>query len=297
MTLQNKITDSDFPSLFQVADSTAINAQVCYARLVKADLILLVVGALLSSVSIDNSEIKSWMSIAGAILLLLAFFISLSLRFTRYEKVWYGGRAVAESVKTISWRYMTMAEPFSSNLTATTVDQLFTDRLQEILTERKNLAVDFTENMADQISQRMKEVRAFSFADRKEVYLRDRVREQRSWYNIKSSLNRVSEKRYFWVAIVIQFIAFALAAYQIKNPNALNLAAVFATGTTALFSWMQIKKFQELAQVYALTAQELGFVDARSSAVTNNQELSIFVSDSENAISREHTMWVARRDH
>lgn len=294
---QNKIVDSDFPSLFQVADGTSINSQICYTRLIRADLILLVIGALLSSITVENPEIKMWMNIVGAILLLLAFFISLGLRFTRYEKVWYGGRAVAESVKTISWRYMTTAEPFSSNLAAADVDQLFTNRLQEILTERRNLAVDFAENMADQISQRMKTVRALSFADRKEVYLRDRVREQRSWYSTKSGLNRSSEQKFFWFAIVIQFIAFALAAYQIKNPNALNLAAVFAAGTTSIFSWMQIRKFQELAQVYALTAQELGFVDARSTAVTNDQELSSFVSDSENAISREHTMWVARRDH
>ena len=123
------------------------------------------------------------------------------------------------------------------------------------------------------------------------------VREQRSWYSRKSGLNRSSEKKFFWLAIVIQFIAFALAAYQIKNPNFSNLAAVFAVGTTSIFSWMQIKKFQELAQVYALTSQELGFVDARSASVTNDLELSSFVSDSENAISREHTMWVARRDH
>lgn len=295
VTIKQQVTNADFPSLFQAADSASNRSQVLYMRLVKADLAMLFVGALLTSITVNNLEIKVWLNIFGAILLLLAFATSLGLKFTRYEKTWYGARAVAESVKTLSWRYMTCAKPFDSSLAVGQVDHLFVNRLEEILLERKNLAVDFPGNITNQISDRMKEIRQLPWEDKKNIYLNYRVQDQRAWYNKKSEINRNNGNIFFVIAIVLQFIAFAFAMYRIKDPNTINLAAVFATGTAALFSWIQIKKFHELAQVYALTAQELGFVETKA-AVTGDMELSSFVADSENAISREHIMWTARRD-
>lgn len=295
-TVQNKIIDDDFPSLFQVADESSKKSQKYYTNLVKADLILMAVGALLSTVSVADPNITQWMNILGAVLLLAAFSISLGLRYSRYENTWYGARAVAESVKTISWRYMTRASPFVTTLTASDADLMLAGRLKEILAERDKLAVSFSTGIADQISVRMKEVRSLGFSERKELYLRDRIQEQRGWYSGKAQANRKSEQKFYWTAIGFQFIAFGLACYQIKNSEAVNFSGVLATGTTAIFSWMQIRKFQELAQIYSLTAEELGLAYAESVAAVDDESLSEFVADSESAISREHTLWVARRE-
>ncbi|MCV5359976.1 DUF4231 domain-containing protein, partial [Escherichia coli] len=40
---------------------------------------------------------------------------SVYLFSVRPEKLWYGGRAVAESIKTITWRYVCRAEPFQGD--------------------------------------------------------------------------------------------------------------------------------------------------------------------------------------
>ena len=292
-----KLSEGDFPSLFQAADTASVKAQNSYTLLVRMDLILTVLGALLSSLPAQGFNEKSILNIFGVIVLAVAFIISLALRWTRFERTWYGGRAVAESVKSLSWLYMTGAKPFLQTLGSQKADKLFADRLGEIMVERKNLAFDFTNNLADQISKAMSAIRQGSLDDRKTRYVNERIREQRAWYSSKSGFNRKRAKLYFGIALSFQAFAFIWAILLIRWTELPNLVGVIAAITTALFSWMQIRKFQELAQVYALTAQELGLVEAKSSGVTTETHLSSFVSDAENAISREHTLWIARRDH
>jgi hypothetical protein len=53
----------------------------------------------------------------------------------------------------------------------------------------------------------------------------------------------------------------------------------------------------EWAFSYAQAAHELRLILAREPYVESDEEFSGFVSDAENAISGEHTMWLARRDN
>jgi hypothetical protein len=73
-------------------------------------------------------------------------------------------------------------------------------------------------------------------------------------------------------------------------------ATVFSTLASATVAWGAIKRYQELAQAYGLAAQELSLIAARAPHVGTEVELARFVNDAETAISREHAMWVARRE-
>jgi hypothetical protein len=59
-------------------------------------------------------------------------------------------------------------------------------------------------------------------------------------------------------------------------------------------TWTQLKKNDQLAQSYGLAAQELLLISGQAIEIKTNEELSAYVVNSENAISREHTMWLAR---
>ena len=59
---------------------------------------------------------------------------------------------------------------------------------------------------------------------------------------------------------------------------------------------MQAKRFSELASSYTLAAHEIALIREQSFLPKTETEFSLFVSDAENAFSREHTQWVARRD-
>jgi hypothetical protein len=65
----------------------------------------------------------------------------------------------------------------------------------------------------------------------------------------------------------------------------------------SLLTWMQAKRFSELSASYALTANEIGIVREQADDLVSDGTLSSFVGDSENAFSREHTQWVARKDN
>lgn len=71
---------------------------------------------------------------------------------------------------------------------------------------------------------------------------------------------------------------------------------VLATGASAVLAWLQIRRHQELAQSYAVASHELALAESRARHVRSEEELARFVGDAEAAISREHTLWIARRD-
>ena len=75
-----------------------------------------------------------------------------------------------------------------------------------------------------------------------------------------------------------------------------NLVGVFSSLASALVAWLQVRQHEELAQSYAVAALELGFIEEQAEHVAGDPSFSAFVGDSENAISREHTLWIARRD-
>ena len=57
-----------------------------------------------------------------------------------------------------------------------------------------------------------------------------------------------------------------------------------------------MKRYSELAQSYFLAAQELGDQEAIASNIMKEDDFLALVEQVEETISREHTMWCARRD-
>ena len=91
-------------------------------------------------------------------------------------------------------------------------------------------------------------------------------------------------------------IAIFLLLIKIKLPSTqLPVEEVVAVCASSVLSWLQTKKHQELSASYALTAQETSLIRGEASYVNSEDSLSNFVIDSENAFSREHTQWFARK--
>jgi hypothetical protein len=130
------------------------------------------------------------------------------------------------------------------------------------------------------------------------MYLDDRIDDQRKWYAKKSGDNRRASAKYFLVLCGVYAVAIVFLFVRIAAPDIPYLPIdVFAVIASSIIGWMQIKRFNELASAYGLTAHEVGIVKSRYESVRTIEHLSAFVSDAENAFSREHTQWAARRDH
>jgi len=283
----------DYPGLYQETDEISIKAQSTYLRTIATYLLLLIVAAVLSLLMGTSTVI----AIFAALIFIATLFLSVFLVVKRYDKTWYNARAVAESVKTVTWRYMMHAEPYQ-DANAEVAKHEFINNLKEILEQNKQLAQVFTGEKAatGAISQEMAKIRALEQGERISLYITDRIDDQRLWYAKKAKDSK--RKALFWFILICAAQAGALICVSVRiakptwNYLPVDIFIVFA-GVS--LTWMQTKKFQDTAAAYSLTAHEISLMRSQMSDDMNEDDFSDFVNDAENAFSREHTQWQARR--
>lgn len=294
-----RISDADLPAIFRAADTAAKTAQSYYLRIVLADLGLVLASAITTSVAVSSDRWREAWAVAGAGCFFIGLILTGFVIRRGYDRLWFQARAVAESAKTMAWRYMVGAEPYETGLTELEADSIICGELQSVLRERRVItgALGGEEATGEQITAAMRSVRASDLDMRKSVYLRDRLSQQRGWYSDNAKFN---EKRSdFWLYVILgsQIAGVIAALALVKWPMMLfNGASVVAAATAVFMAWLQLKRHQELASSYGMAVHELGLIEVRLRHVKSDTELSVLVLDAENAISREHTMWVARRD-
>ncbi len=192
------------------------------------------------------------------------------------------------------------ADPFDSSSTAQDTSR-YINLLRELLNENTTLGeilADYTTSNVEQLSPLALEIRDRCYRDKRMIYLRDRIDDQLEWYLRQSRDNKKYSKRYkIWIT-VLYGVAILLLLIRIGNLTLSYLPIdFFAVTAVILIGWKQLRRFDELASAFSLTAHEVGIIKSRYRNVTTAAELSDFVSDAENAFSREHTQWAARRDH
>jgi SMODS and SLOG-associating 2TM effector domain 1/SMODS and SLOG-associating 2TM effector domain 3 len=286
--------ESDYPALYQAANNASLKAQNSYLWSIRGYAILSTIGAGLSVIGIESKE--------AAILAALVFFSSLFLSIFMYgnenEGAWYRARALAESIKTSSWRFMMCAEPFEHDSSSQKTRDIFREKLSRILSEHKNLAHDLAGAFStqEQISTTMSENRSKSLDERKNIYLRERIEDQRKWYADKSESNKKWGNIWFWVLIVLQGVAIAFTVMRVAYPEWKYWPTeIFVVASGNVFTWIQLKRFRELTNSYSLAACEISIAMGSLESVSTEDDFSDFVRDTENAFSREHTQWVAKK--
>lgn len=290
---EQKVCNTDYPALYLATDSASLEAQGTYTRYIVSILVLLVAAATASLFSGDSQ----WLAIISALLFVGTLILSIVLAAKRYDKTWYKGRAVAESIKTRTWRYMMRAKPYDESSEISRA--LFLNDLKGILNENRDLCQHLPESHANsgQITPTMESIRGSSLEDRMKIYQTQRIDDQRSWYAKKAGYNRRMSKRWFLCMCGFQLLALISVLTRIAHPSWDKLPTeVLAVAAAAVLSWMQVKRFQELSTSYNFTAHEIGIVKEVLQGVTDEEHFSSFVGDAENAFSREHTQWLARRD-
>lgn len=286
-----------YPALYHSADRSAVAAQASYLWQIRLQYGLLVAAATMSLWfnSAPNLYIGYAVAVAGSSVLL----IYMSVR--KPERDWYGCRALAESIKTSTWRYMMRAEPFGDSGQLSEVQRKFALVLEEILATNRHVgdSLTYSPSTGDQITVDMNTLRALPLAERKERYRRCRINDQRGWYVARVKTNRGWFR--FWVVacVTVQCLAVLLALLGVRYHNQWSLwpTAPLLVVMSAIIGWLQIKKFSELASVYSLTAHEIGIIQTRIDHVSSEAEFSEFVNEAERGFSREHTQWTARRNY
>ena len=190
------------------------------------------------------------------------------------------------------------AEPFGDADDVAIRRGEFRNHLREILSANRHIGEKVPPDDAaeDQITESMEATRALSLEDRKAFYEEHRIREQRGWYAQKAAANRKASRRWMFGGIAAYALAILFVLLRIAYPKQeiwpIEPLIVVAS---SIIGWTQVKKFNELASSYTLTAHEIGIIQGRVREVSSETEFSDFVNEAEQAFSREHTQWVARQ--
>ena len=286
------------PSLYQSADQASIEIRRRYFCFRLWHLGFLILGSIVAVIGTTIPEtFLAWFQISIAIILAIGVLINIIPRVRKYDEIWFECRAIAESTKTAAWRYMMKASPFEKD---NTVEEMFTSKVSEIRKGRSSVLrtlVRYQNPETQLITQFMKEMRQKDIEDRKSKYLSSRLLEQKNWYWKKSYSNSTMESRLFYIVMALQFFAIISAIIQcVLSGWSINVVPILMTLTAAFIAWNQMKRHSELAQSYALIAQELEELETGFPSLIQESDFSKIVNDVEYAISREHTMWCARRD-
>lgn len=296
-----QVATSDYPASFIGADKAASAAQATHMRLQQVYLITLVLTAVVSlTASLTGPQAKLCLYGTSAVLLMIGLLVLWIQRAQRYDKVWFDCRAAAESIKTITWRFMMSAPPFDSSGDHSQADALFIQHLNEILRTRSGIQRQCTSQTPAgglEITNRMHLIRDLPLNERIAVYRDQRLADQESWYCSKMSSHARSASFCFWIVVVLQALAlFAAVVHLAASYTTFWSVPVLVTVAAALTAWSQTRRYDELSFAYSVAAQELRLLRTVAINVTAEDDFRQLVEQVEEAVSREHTMWCARRE-
>lgn len=289
---------SKYPALYQAANDASLKHQHVYTTLMSINLAMMITGVLLTILRLQfpNTSIAIYM--ISTLILIAGMIITLVLKFKKFEDVWYQGRALAESVKTLTWRFISCSEGFEVIKSMDESKKYFLDKIEELQTQFKNYTQHFdsTTLLLPNISEEMILLRSKSFDERKKYYSEKRIEDQKKWYSTKAEYNRKRQNFWFIIVLVSQFLAICASLYLTLNPSSTwNLVGLFTTIASVGIAWNQLKQHQDHKQAYITAAFELQLINEKAASIKLENEFSKYVLDSENAISREHTLWLVQK--
>lgn len=290
------MNSEDYPALYASADKASLAAQRQYVWLTRAEIGLMLLAAAIAALRVLGLVPSGPLAGVLAVVLLGAFGVRVANRVLRPDKIWFDGRAVAESIKSAAWRYAMHLEPFAGDHESARAALL--SILDEALQSRRELThvleIDASRPL---IGRSFNEIRGLSESERVQRYIADRLDDQQTWYRVKARENRRSGAFWYWTGLGAQLIAVAAAVLAIWMSSAFAVIGLLSAVATATTASAQLGRDDELARSYGLAAAELAQIKvALVEAMTRTGEpLADRVRDAEGAISREHTMWVAKR--
>jgi hypothetical protein len=290
------IAPTTYPALFQVADASSVAGQQSYRRFVQIELSFVLVGAALGGIgAFADASLKPLLASLASACLIGSIAMKLVNRQSGSDQRWFDGRAVAETVKTQAWRFMMRVSPYEDDRTA---ESRFAADVLSAIRARPELQqpLELLPETASQISDAMRAVRTLRLVERRTLYIVRRVNDQASWYRNRAIANRANGRRWFWVSLAGQVVAAGIALASIFAPEApaANLVGLFAALAATATAWTQLGRHDELSKAYALAYQELITIRTVADRVETEPDLDQLVTTGEAAISREHTMWMAK---
>ncbi len=283
----------EYPILFRASDATVLRAQRRYFQLVRTRIALLLVTAGIASISWNHfPEARTWAAIGSAVFLVTSTALSVVLEMRRFDRLWFHCRAIAESAKMESWKFMMRVKPYEGDEAA--AESVFLARLDELVHSQPSVLPEMVALLkeGDQLPERMTRMRRAPLRDRLTFYVEHRIQDQRRWYATRAATSHRDASRWSLLSWILQIGAAAIAIIIIGvNDPLVKPVGIVTTAGAGVLSWMNARSFRELSHSYSLIAQQLTTLAALAGKVSTDEQLVDLAVDVERTLSREHTIW------
>lgn len=289
--MSDSLRDQDMPGFWRAADAASLEGQARTLGLTRLRIGGLIVAAA-SGVILSLPDRPALAAIGVVIGFTMALVAEVVAWVLQPERDWYSGRALAESTKTLAWRFAVAGNPVPVDMEQREAERVLAERLDEVSREARDRVT--VEPDGAVVTPTMRTLRDLTFEQRRAAYVVGRLDDQHAWYAAKARFNR--NRATFWRAALItgEVLAVILAILQVFQPWPLSFAGIAATLIACASSWIAVKQHSMLASAYSVTATELALLRQRV-AIADRSEWGQIVDDAEEAISREHTLWLASR--
>ncbi|MFI0513097.1 DUF4231 domain-containing protein [Streptomyces sp. WSLK1-5] len=313
--------------MFRSNDRWALNRQSEAFRATMAQLTLLLVATVFATMADHfGSHVLTALS---ALLYGLTVVTGVVIQRRRARAHWQAHRDAAETVKSLAWQYMVHGGPFHSKVPDP--DGLFKQQLEEHLRGLRRIGwqepshepgvtpaagsvrsmpgyVPVRNTLWDpasrhepddprhpQITRAMRAVREKPFTVRKDIYLRDRVLDQLSWYGGRAVQARRSAA--VWSALTALLTLLALTAAVVRSAgiaSGWDLSGLLAASAATGVAWLETRRHHPLSYAHALVREGLETQRAVLAQSVNEDRWPQAVADTEHLMLPQHTDWLAR---
>lgn len=290
----------DLPDSYSAYDASAIIAQRGHFRLILFELSSAVVISILSLIIAISQQ--DTISRIGFLIISFLFLIGIIRQLLatkkQFERKWFAFRAVAESIKSLAWQYAMACGDFSkSNLDASKLFIQRIERAKEIFQINPDPETISIESSND-LKKSMVEAREIGWENKRKIYIKERLEDQIKWYTNKAKINKKRSDLYDWIIIILQIVGILISLVLLFIHPIVNGAPALAFMVTLIVSiigWSRSKQHAELVEPYLNAARELNDIRQEIELAGGEAEFQQLIEEAEQAISREHTMWLAKR--
>ncbi|WP_035798731.1 DUF4231 domain-containing protein [Kitasatospora mediocidica] len=296
-----RINEADFlPEPFQTADQASLSGQRMTLRWYRGLILMLVAAAAVGAVTgpgkLGKTDLAPLVSVAA---FAVAGFFWARLRRHNPQAGWYEARAVAESVKTLAWKYTVRARPFGGPADSAEVDQEYLGQVTDLLEAFQDSGA-IPHGAVAEITDGMRELRAAGLVERRLLYMQLRVQGQRTWYLAKADACESQSVSWGLGTAALMIVGGAAAVAEALGALSVQIFGACSAAAAAMIAWTQLKQLRPLVSAYQLAARELDVVYGKLSTLDPNEAdaeagWARLAGDAEDAVAREHTSWRARR--
>ncbi|MFF4030614.1 DUF4231 domain-containing protein [Streptomyces sviceus] len=146
-----------------------------------------------------------------------------------------------------------------------------------------------------QITRAMRAVRDKPFAVRKDIYLRDRVLDQLSWYGGRAAQARRSAA--LWSALTALLTLLALTTAVLRSAglgSGWDLSGLLAASAATGVAWLETRRHHPLSFAHSLVREGLETQRAVLAQSVSEDRWPQAVAETEHLMLPQHTDWLAR---